>query len=142
MEQPLNREQLQKVSRLRLKEANALINAGFHSGAYYLAGYSVECALKACIARRTQRYDFPDKKAVADAWTHDLGKLLDLAGIARDFERDVDKQHQLGLNWAVVKNWKVEHRYSHDTLKVEAKEIYYACVSRKYGVLTWITKRW
>lgn len=125
-----------------MKEANALIKAGFHSGAYYLAGYSVECALKACIARQTQRYDFPDKKLVAKAWTHDLGKLLDLAGLTRDFEKEIVEQPRLGLNWAVVKNWKVEHRYSHDTAKGELKAIYYACVSRKYGVLTWITKRW
>jgi hypothetical protein len=29
---------------------------------YYLAGYPVEFALKACIAKSTERHDFPDKR--------------------------------------------------------------------------------
>ena len=30
--------------------------------AYYLCGYAVDGRLKACIAKQTRRYDFPDKK--------------------------------------------------------------------------------
>jgi HEPN domain-containing protein len=32
-----------------------LLEAGLYAGAYYLAGYAVECALKACIAKKTAR---------------------------------------------------------------------------------------
>ncbi len=41
-----------------------MLNAGYPDGAYYPAGYSVECGLKACIAKGVQRYDFPDKRSV------------------------------------------------------------------------------
>lgn len=64
---------------MRLKEANALLAAGFPDGAYYLAGYAVECALKACIAKATQRYDFPDKDSANASYTHNLEKLITVA---------------------------------------------------------------
>jgi len=44
-----------------------------------MAGYAVECALKACIAKQTKRYDFPDKKRVRDVFTHNLETLVKVA---------------------------------------------------------------
>jgi HEPN domain-containing protein len=82
----MNRNDFQQLSELRAKEAKALLAAGFPEGAYYLAGYAVECALKACIARKTQEFDFPEKKRVNDSHTHDLGKLLVLAGLSEDLQ--------------------------------------------------------
>ncbi len=37
----------QSFSRIRVNEAKALLHLKHYSGAYYLAGYAVECALKA-----------------------------------------------------------------------------------------------
>lgn len=68
----MNREDLQLISRQRRREAAALLRAKLFPGAYDLAGYSVDCALKACIAKQTNRHDFPNKKLAAEAWTHDL----------------------------------------------------------------------
>jgi HEPN domain-containing protein len=61
---PINRKGLQDLSKLRLNEAEALLRSNHPDGAYYLAGYAVECALKACISKRTQRYDFPDRQSL------------------------------------------------------------------------------
>jgi hypothetical protein len=58
--------------------------------------------LKACIAKRTQQYDFPDKKLVIDSHTHDLGKLLDLAGLSDLLKRDVANDEELKLDWENV----------------------------------------
>ncbi len=55
----MNRIDLQQLARARLREAEALLNAGEWSGAYYLAGYAVECGLKACIAKLTGLARFP-----------------------------------------------------------------------------------
>lgn len=57
----MNRLDFQRLAELRLSESTALLAAGFPDGAYYLAGYAMECALKACIAKRTREYDFPEK---------------------------------------------------------------------------------
>lgn len=61
-----------------MKEAKALLTLGLNDGAYYLAGYAVECALKACIAKQTQRFEFPDKDKVTKGWTHKLNELVKL----------------------------------------------------------------
>ena len=46
----VNRWEFRELATLRLAEAKALLDAGLPDGAYYLAGYAVECGLKACIA--------------------------------------------------------------------------------------------
>jgi HEPN domain-containing protein len=75
----MNRADLQKLSNMRIREAKVLFAAEEYSGAYYLAGYAVECALKACIAKSVQRYDFPDKSLAQKSYVHDLKDLLRLA---------------------------------------------------------------
>jgi hypothetical protein len=40
----MDRKDLRALSRVRLSEASALLKAGLPDGAYYLAGYAVECA--------------------------------------------------------------------------------------------------
>jgi HEPN domain-containing protein len=75
------RTDLQRLSRLRAQEARTLFAAGHYDGAYYLAGFAIECALKACIARKTQRYEFPDPKRAGRAWNHQLDQLLREAGL-------------------------------------------------------------
>ena len=50
-------------------------------GAYYLAGYAVECGLKACIAKQTLRFEFPDKKNVDASHSHDLKALVRIANL-------------------------------------------------------------
>jgi hypothetical protein len=58
-----------------------------HDGAYYLAGYSVECALKVCIAKATQRHDFPDKNKAEASYSHKFKELLKVAGLETSSNR-------------------------------------------------------
>jgi HEPN domain-containing protein len=81
----VNRNDLQFLASTRLAEAKILLGAGRSDGAYYLAGYAVECTLKACIARGTQRHEFPDKKTVDASHTHNLRDLIKVANL--EFER-------------------------------------------------------
>jgi len=138
----MNRESLQEISRVRKREAWILLRAGMFRGAYYLAGYAVECALKACIAKQTNRYDFPNKKVANDAWSHDLQKLAELAGVWPDLERARKASPALGVNWAIVKDWSESKRYDLLITRAEARALYSACTSRQTGVLPWIRKRW
>ena len=68
----MNKTDLEQLADLRLAEAVALLGLTppMPDGAYYLAGYAVECALKACIAKLTDRHDFPDKNFAAKCFTH------------------------------------------------------------------------
>jgi hypothetical protein len=74
---------LQALAEERARDAEALLNAGQWSGAYYLAGYAVECAHKACIAKQINQYDYPSKELALKAYTHDIRSLLNTAGLTR-----------------------------------------------------------
>ena len=86
--------------------------SGHHAGAYYLAGYVVECALKACIAKQTARYEFPNKERVSQSWSHSLPGLVQIAGLQRSLTDESDADPQFGVYWGVVKDWKADARYT------------------------------
>jgi len=79
----MTRRDLQQLATLRIREARQLLQTSNFSGAYYLAGYTIELGLKACIARKTRRYDFPELTVVRDSFTHDLKKLVRIAGLEK-----------------------------------------------------------
>jgi HEPN domain-containing protein len=99
----VDRKDLQALSRVRLREAKALLDAGLCDGAYYLAGYAVECALKACIAKATKRHEFPDKARVLGSYTHDLPELLRRADLERARIERERLDSEFGRNWSIVK---------------------------------------
>jgi hypothetical protein len=138
----MNRSDLQSLSRQRRREAAALLRARHFPGAYYLVGYAVECALKACIARHTRRFDFPSKQIAQKVFVHELEVLVKLAGLMQDLERDLRANASLQLNWAIVKDWSEESRYLLGITRAQALDLYSACTSRRTGVLPWVRQRW
>jgi len=138
----MNRAELQAISKLRTREAKTLLDAGNFEGSYYLMGYAVECALKSAIAKKTKRHDFPDKSAAQASHTHNLEELLRQGGLNTRLTADASSMPQLTVNWAVVKDWRETARYQSAIGQPKATDLYKACMSRKYGVLTWIKKYW
>jgi HEPN domain-containing protein len=69
---------------MRIADARVLLRARRYAAAYYMCGYAVECALKACIARQTRSSEFPDLNKVRDSWTHNLSALVKVAGLDDD----------------------------------------------------------
>jgi hypothetical protein len=137
----MNRSDLQVLSKLRIDEAEVLLAAGRDAGAYYLAGYAVECALKACVARQVKAGDFPDRQFANAAFTHDLVALVRASGLETVLDRDRRANPTLDVNWAVVKDWKVETRYKTSVAATQAKDMLGACSGRN-GILAWVKKRW
>jgi HEPN domain-containing protein len=143
----MNRDDFQRLAELRLKEAKALLAAGFSEGAYYLAGYAVECALKACIAKRTQQHDFPDKKMVIDSHTHDLANLLRLAELSDQLKTDIALNRISESAWEIVRGWSEQSRYSlfegdEPDKGIDADMLIWAVESENRGVLPWIKQYW
>jgi len=137
----MNRNFFQELTRIRIQEARNLLNAGYYPSAYYLVGYAIECALKACVAKQVKRYDFPDKKLANEAFTHDLEKLVRVAGLWRTFEQERQSNPNLENNWGVVKDWSESSRYDFNITKAQARDLFLACTGR-HGVLPWIKRRW
>jgi hypothetical protein len=137
----MNRDTFQELTEIRVREARALLDADHYPGAYYLMGYAVECALKACVSKQVKRYDFPDKKLANEAFSHDLERLVRIAGLAPVFEIDRLSNGDLELNWAVVKDWSESSRYDFGISRQQARDLWSACTGRN-GILQWIKRRW
>ncbi len=127
----MNREDLQEISRLRVREARVLLQNGYYSGAYYLIGYAVECALKACIAKQVRRYDFPDRNLVRDSYTHDLEKLLGVSGLREGLDSESAGNPTLQRYWTIVKDWSEQSRYNSEISENAARDLYSAVSARK-----------
>jgi HEPN domain-containing protein len=125
---------------MRAQEAGVLAKNGNEEGAFYLAGLAVECALKACIAKKMRRHDFPlPAKDANRVYTHDLSELLKLAELEGDLDTAMRRSRGLTENWIIVQNWKVESRYESSGLKGTDMV---AAVNSADGVLRWIQRRW
>jgi hypothetical protein len=69
---------LEALSDVRIREAKLLYQAQYYSGAYYLAGYAVELAIKACIAKHIRSGFIPDRSFVNRIYQHKPDDLIGL----------------------------------------------------------------
>ncbi len=137
----MNRTQLQQLAEERVRDADALLKAGQWSGAYYLAGYAVECGLKACIAKLTNQHDFPDKELALKSYTHKIEVLLEIAGLLLQRKNDAAANPTLGRHWQRVKDWDEKARYQLWTER-QARDIFQAVTDTTNGVLPWVKRNW
>jgi hypothetical protein len=137
----VNRTQLQQLAQERASDAEALILAGQWSGAYYLAGYAIECGLKACIAKLTNQYDYPDKELAQKCYTHKIETLVEVARLDLQRRRDVASNPSLGTNWQIVKDWDEMARYQQWS-EPQARNLVSAVTDSTNGVLSWIMVHW
>jgi hypothetical protein len=108
-----------------------------NDGAYYLAGYSIECALKACIAKATERHDFPDKRKAEASHTHNFRELLKVAELEKARTDEAKRDAAFRDNWDLVQWWSERSRYN-TTSAEQARGM----VDRNHGVLRWLKRYW
>lgn len=96
-------QSLKDLALLRLREAEALFDAGLYDGCVYLAGYVVELALKARICKLLDVDEYPDTGKLSKVYAvHDLDQLLLLAGL----RKTLDPGNQpLFDNWSTAAPW-------------------------------------
>ncbi len=138
----MNRDDLKKLTTIRVREAKVLLDNECYEGAYYLLGYAVECAFKACIAKQTKRYDFPDKTFVSKIYTHDITKLLEYSGLKLERDKKSRANPKFEVNWAIVKDWNQDGRYFTEISEQTAKDFHLAVLNRRDGILSWLRKWW
>lgn len=136
----MTRFDFQRLAVERLEDARALLTNQRYSCAYYLAGYAIECALKACIARKTQQDDFPPKDA-PKYYIHDLAKLVSISGLEATFNAQAERDPTFRANWALVKDWDEGSRYE-SRGETEAREMLGAITDLQHGVLQWLKQNW
>ena len=138
----LNRDTLRILAGSRLEEARILLVNGQWTGAYYMTGLAIECALKSCLAAEVKEHDFPDKEFVNAMYIHNLEKLFKLNGaLWLALQGDMKADAKLSVNWSTVKDWDDAKRYS-IVEELDAKAIYEAATLAGSGVMEWIRGKW
>ncbi len=139
MSEPLTRKDFQDLADMRYEDAQALYRSGRHAAAYYMAGYAVECALKACIAARTKEFDFPPPPdRTKTIYSHGLSELLKFLQLEDDLRTAGITQNL----WKFVEQWKVDSRYDVSIGMLRAKQMLDAVGATPDGVLAWLKSRW
>lgn len=137
----INRAILQELAENRLQEAKVLFDNEMYDGAYYLSGYVIELALKACFTRTVSQYDYPNKKVVNALYDHKLAKLLGIVSLTAAFEEEIKINPQLNVNWSDVVKWNENSRYQKHS-KDEAETLLNAISDTDGGVFQWLKKHW
>jgi hypothetical protein len=138
----MNRSDLQILADARVADAAALAQAGRWAGAYYLLGYAVECALKACAAKQFREFEVPDKAVINDFYTHRLDKLLNISGTKDKLEYRAANDPQFQVNWNTVRDWNEGSRYDHSITEAKVRDMQVAVSDPSSGVLTWLKTLW
>ncbi|MBI3953611.1 MAG: hypothetical protein HY330_03775 [Chloroflexi bacterium] len=94
------------------------------------------------MAKQIKRYEFPDRKLVNRSYTHDLEELLDVSGLKVQHKQEVQDNPAFAVNWATVKDWSEEARYTTLVTEEKARDFFAAVTARRYGVLRWLKKLW
>jgi len=141
----VNKKILQALAEARVADARTLLHAKRFDAAYYLAGYAIECALKACIATKTKRHDFPDKKFASKVYTHNLEELAQIAGLKGQLQHRFRQDPAFETKWGIVKDWTEQARYEMISPQKEARrqasEMLNAVEDRQ-GILACIKQYW
>lgn len=99
-----------KLSKARLKDAEVLYTARRYDSSVYLCGYVVELALKARICKTLKWSGFPETRSEFQNFTsfrtHDLNVLLSLSG-----RENIIRTRYLP-SWSVFSLWNPERRYN------------------------------
>ena len=138
----MNKTDLEKLVEIRVNEADILLNSKCFQGAYYLIGYALECAFKACISKQVKAFDFPDKRLATASHTHQLSELVGVAGLKQKLNQQEQEDENFKLNWAVAKDWSEVSRYECVIEENRAKDLYRAITDNESGILAWLKKYW
>jgi HEPN domain-containing protein len=138
----MDRAKLQQLTELRLRDAEALLAAGQWDAAYYLMGYCVECALKACVAKQFRQHEVPDKKLVNTFYTHRLEEFLTISGVKSEMETHANTDSSFEINWNTARDWNEAARYEVGITEAFARGMYDAVTNTASGILPWLKTQW
>lgn len=106
----INTQDIKKIAKARLKDAEILAASHRYEGAIYLCGYAVELGLKARVCKTLKWSGFPGSNKEFQGYqsfkTHNLDILLHLTGVEDKIKAE------LFAEWSVVATWDPESRYN------------------------------
>ena len=137
----LSPDLLRQLAQARLTDARVLLEAGQNAGAWYVAGYVLELALKAVICKTLRIREYPENGLNGKLKTHVVEELVLLAGLKQDLATHrADASFE--RSWKTVTDWKVDDRYSLVRTRQDVSDLLDALGNPEHGVLTWLTNQW
>jgi hypothetical protein len=137
----MRRLDLQGLAQAKIDDAGLLAQNGRWGNAYYLAGYSVELGLKACVARQIAADTIPDRAVLNGVLTHEFDRLVGLAGLKADLQAEQKANVDFATYWGLVSQWSPDTRYKAN-VAMEAQYLIQAIADPTSGVLQWIRRYW
>jgi HEPN domain-containing protein len=137
----VSRSALQSLARSTLDDAKLLLRRRRHTNAYYPAGYAIEFALKAVIARQIERHVLPDPRFIREVYQHDLDRLVGLAELRIDLGNARRGSARFDANWTIASDWSVESRYELID-SPRSTSMVKAVGERSSGVFQWVQQHW
>ena len=103
----ISKANLTRLSKVRLRDAEALFDCKRWAGSIYMCGYAVELALKQKICLTLGWPGFPpdSHRPYTNLKVHDLNVLLDFTGVAGKIKS------RYMTEWTRVNVWNPENRY-------------------------------
>ncbi len=137
----LTKAAIERLVEARFAEAISLFDAKHFSGAYYLGGYVVELAIKACIANVFQQGAIPDRKFVNSIYDDNLTALIRVAGLEADLKAKAQVDADFAQHWEYIAEWSESVRYQL-VEEDKAKPLIEALRDENHGILQWIKMYW
>ena len=137
----LSRIELRRLAQEKVNDANLLFDHGRYTNAYYLYGYGIEFALKACISRLFRNHSIPEKRLVNDTYIHELKKLVVTAKLADELEQQNFESQIFKGHWQIVSSWSEQVRYAKVGQQL-ADAMRVAVTDETNGVLKWLKMHW
>jgi hypothetical protein len=137
----MHKKDIEGLTELRIRDAKVLLETSSWSAAYYLSGYSIELALKACISKQFSAETIPDKSFVNDVFSHEYVKLIGLAGLQQSLNAKLKSDKAFAANWGICREWSPNSRYA-TWDESDARYLYSAITDEQDGVLSWIKMHW
>ena len=103
--------------------------------AFQNVGFATECALKAYIMRRERFNRWPSKASRPDLHTHDLRKLMQIAGIV------VHPKDALAPSWHIVLQWDRDQGYDPNPMPRKVARSMVEAAFGSAGVVAWLRQQ-
>lgn len=100
--------------------------------AFQACGFAVECLLKATIFKVERMNAWPSRQTRRDVYTHDLRKLLKIAGI------QLDEADPRAPSWLVVLQWDRNQGYAPRPMPAKVADDMLEATFGPEGVATWL----
>lgn len=105
----MKKKEWEKKSASRLNAVKTSFNNKLYDESVADSGLVVEFSLKAVICKFHKNKVYPEQ--ISNYRTHDCEKLIDLAKLREDLDKEKHDNIEFFVNWSLMSKWSINFRY-------------------------------